>query len=82
MISNVRAQYEAVNGHLKQFNVLTNHFRHLKPRKNGVGVKNEHKLCFHAVAVTRQMKSNLNGQKVFVILLNLNVLLTSRTQNA
>ena len=62
MKSNVRAQHEAVNGRLKQFNVLTTHFRHLKPRNE---VKNKHKACFFAVAVITQLKFTLDGEKVF-----------------
>ena len=62
MKSNVRAQHEAVNGRLKQFNVLTTHFRHLKPRNE---VMNKHKACFFAVAVITQLKFTLDGEKVF-----------------
>ena len=62
MKSNVRAQHEAVNGQLKQFNVLTTHFRHLKPRNE---VKNKHKACFFAVVEITQSEFTLDGEKVF-----------------
>ena len=61
MKSNARAQHEAVNGRLKQFNVLTTHFRHLKPRN---AMKKKHQLCFNAVAVITQVKF-INGEHVF-----------------
>ena len=54
MKSNARAQHEAVNGRLKQFNVLTTHFRHMKPNKKGMLQK--HGMCFNAVAVITQLK--------------------------
>ena len=54
MKSNARAQHEAVNGRLKQFNVLTTHFRHMKPNREGMMRK--HGMCFNAVAVITQLK--------------------------
>ena len=63
MKSNARAQHEAVNGRLKQFNVLTTHFRHMKPDREGMMRK--HGMCFNAVAVITQMKFTLGGEKIF-----------------
>eukprot|EP00536_Pseudo-nitzschia_multiseries_P002194 jgi/Psemu1/183021/e_gw1.29.19.1 len=54
MKSNARAQHETVNGRLKIFNVLTSHFRHMKPNRQGM--MQEHKICFEAVAVITQLK--------------------------
>ena len=62
MKSNARAHHEIVNGRLKQFNVLTTHFRHMKPNKEGMFIK--HKMCFYAVAVVTQLKFN-DGEKIF-----------------
>jgi hypothetical protein len=63
MKSNARAQHEIVNGRLKQFNVLTNHFRHMKPNKDGM--KQKHRMCFHAVAVVTQLKFTVGGESIF-----------------
>ena len=63
MKSNTRAQQEAVNGRLKQFNVLTTHFRHMKPNKEGMMRK--HGMCFNAVAVITQLKFILGGESIF-----------------
>ena len=57
-----RAQHEAVNGRLKQFGVLTTHFRHMKPNREGMMEK--HKTCFAAVAVITQLKF-MHGMKTF-----------------
>ena len=57
-----RAQHEAVNGRLKQFNVLTCHFRHTKPNKREMMKK--HGLCFDAVAVITQLKLT-SGERIF-----------------
>ena len=54
MKSNVIAQHEAVNGRLKQFNVLTTHLWHMKPNREGIMEK--HKWCFAAVTVITQLK--------------------------
>ena len=62
MKSNARAQHEAVNGRLKQFNVLTTHFRHMKPNREGMMRK--HKMCFYAVAVITQLKF-MGGMTIF-----------------
>lgn len=62
MKSNARAQHEAVNGRLKQFNVLTTHFRHMKPNREGMMQK--HKMCFFAVAVITQLKF-MGGMTIF-----------------
>ena len=62
MKANARAQHEAVNGRLKQFNVLTTHFRHMKPNREGMMKK--HKMCFDAVAVITQLKF-MNGMRTF-----------------
>eukprot|EP00536_Pseudo-nitzschia_multiseries_P001354 jgi/Psemu1/3171/gm1.3171_g len=54
MKSNAWALHETVNGRLKIFNVLTLHFRHMKPDTQGMMQK--HKICFKAVAVITQLK--------------------------
>eukprot|EP00536_Pseudo-nitzschia_multiseries_P000321 jgi/Psemu1/707/gm1.707_g len=54
MKANARAQHETVNGRLKIFNVLTTHFRHMKPNRQGMMQK--HGMCFNAVAVITQLK--------------------------
>ena len=63
MKSNIRAQHEAVNGRMKQFNILTTHFRHMKPNREGMLQK--HRWCFHAVAVITQLKFSSDGEKIF-----------------
>jgi len=63
MKSVARAQHECVNGRLKQFNVLTTHFRHMKP--NRAGMMSKHKLCFYAVAVITQLKLTIGGESIF-----------------
>ena len=63
MKSNARAQQEAVNGRLKQFNVLPTHSRHMKPNKEGMMRK--HGMCFNAVAVITQLKFTLGGESIF-----------------
>lgn len=63
MKSNARAQHEAVNGRLKTFNVLTTHFRHMKPNREGMMKK--HGMCFTAVAVIVQLKLTVGGQSIF-----------------
>ena len=62
MKSDARSQHEAMNGRLKQFHVLTTHFRHMKP--NVEGMMEKHGLCFFAVAVITQLKY-LAGDRVF-----------------
>ena len=62
MKANVWAQHEAVNERLKQFNVLTTHFRHMKPNREGM--MKRHKMCFTAVAVITQLKF-MHGMKTF-----------------
>ena len=54
MKCNAQAQHETVNGQLKIFNVLTTHFRHMKP--NRAGVLKKHGSCFNAVATLTQLK--------------------------
>eukprot|EP00536_Pseudo-nitzschia_multiseries_P000054 jgi/Psemu1/176/gm1.176_g len=54
MKANARAQHERVNDRLKIFNVLTTHFRHVKPNRQGMMQK--HGMCFNAVAVITQLK--------------------------
>ena len=61
MKANARAQHEAVNSRLKQFNVLTTHFRHMKPQRE---MMNKHKMCFEAVAVITQLKF-MAGMTIF-----------------
>ena len=51
---NTRAQNEAGNGRFKRFNVLTTHFRHMKPNREGMMQK--YGMCFNAVAVITQLK--------------------------
>lgn len=63
MKSIARAQHEAVNGRLKQFNVLTTHFRHMKPNK--AAMMKKHGLCFDAVAVITQLKLTSGGERIF-----------------
>jgi hypothetical protein len=63
MKSNVRAQHEAVNGRLKQFNVLTTHFRHMQP--NRAGMMEKHQWCFHAVAVITQLEFTSDFELIF-----------------
>ena len=62
MKSNARSQHETVNGRLKIFNVLTTHFRHMKPNREGMMQK--HGSCFNAVAVITQLKF-ANGETTF-----------------
>ena len=62
MKSNARAQHEIVNGRLKQFGILTTHFRHMKPNKDGM--LERHGMCFNAVAVITQLKF-MNGEKIW-----------------
>eukprot|EP00536_Pseudo-nitzschia_multiseries_P018673 jgi/Psemu1/56738/gm1.56738_g len=54
MKPNAWAQHETVNGRLKIFNVLTLHFQHMKPNRQGMMQK--HKICFEAVTVINQLK--------------------------
>ena len=54
MKSNRRAQHEAINGRLKQFNVLTTHFRRMKPKREGMIHK--YGMFFNAMAVITQLK--------------------------
>eukprot|EP00536_Pseudo-nitzschia_multiseries_P013950 jgi/Psemu1/36962/gm1.36962_g len=54
MKAKARAQHETVNGRLKIFNVLTTHFQHMKPNRQGMMQK--HGMCFNAVAVITQLK--------------------------
>ena len=63
MKSNARAQQEAVNGRLKQFNILTTHFRHMKPNREGMMKK--HGMCFNAVAVITQMKFTIGNECIW-----------------
>ena len=60
MKADVQAQHEAVNGQLKQFDVLTTHFTHMKPNKEGM--MERHKTCFHAVAVEKRV---VHGTQIF-----------------
>ena len=55
-----RSRNERVNGKLKVFNVLANHFHHMKPRDT---MMEKHKRCFHAVAVITQLKME-NGELI------------------
>ena len=63
MKSNARAQHEAVNGRLKHFNVLTTHFRHMKPNREGMMKK--HGMCFDAVTVITQLKLTVGGESIW-----------------
>ena len=58
-----------MNGRLKQFAVLTTHFRHMG--KNAEDMMQKHKLCFHAVAVVTQLKFDA-GEKTFDVVYNVN----------
>eukprot|EP00536_Pseudo-nitzschia_multiseries_P018441 jgi/Psemu1/55622/gm1.55622_g len=62
MKANARAQHETLNGRLKIFNVLTTHFRHMKPNRQGMVQK--HGICFNAVAVITQLKF-VSGETTF-----------------
>ena len=62
MKSNARAQHEIVNERLKQFNILTTHFRHMKPDKESM--MERHGMCFRAVAVITQLKF-MNGENIW-----------------
>ena len=57
-----RGRHEVVNGRLKQFSVLANKFRHMKPNKDTM--MERHKWCFNAIAVITQLKFE-NGEKTF-----------------
>ena len=57
-----RGRHEIVNGRLKQFSVLTTHFRHMG--KNTEEMMQKHKLCFDAVTVVTQLKFDA-GMKTF-----------------
>ena len=57
----VRGRHENVNGRLKQFNVLTTHFRHTSPREK---MMEKHGKCFAAVAVITQLKF-LSGESIY-----------------
>ena len=57
----VCGRHENVNGRLKQFNVLTTHFRHWSPRKK---MMEKHGKCFHAVAIITQLKF-LAGESIY-----------------
>ena len=57
----VRGRHENVNGRLKQFNVLTTHFRHTSPRNK---MMEKHGKCFHAVAIITQLKF-LAGESIY-----------------
>ena len=59
--SQVGGQHENVNGRLKQFNVLTTHFRHTSPRDK---MMEKHGKCFNAVAVITQLKF-LGGESLY-----------------
>ena len=69
MKSNTHAQQEAVNSRLKQFNVLTTHFRHMKLHREAMMEKHGH--CFYDVTVIKQLKI-LSGALVFAKGLNYN----------
>ena len=62
MKSNARAQHEIINGRLKQFGVLTTHFRHMQPDK--AAMMEKHGRCFRAVVVITQLKLDA-GEAVF-----------------
>eukprot|EP00536_Pseudo-nitzschia_multiseries_P016972 jgi/Psemu1/48718/gm1.48718_g len=62
MKSNTWSQHETVNGRLKIFNILTSHFWHMKPNRQGMMQK--HKICFEAVAVITQLKF-VSGETTF-----------------
>ena len=55
-----RGRHEVVNGRLKQFNVLTTHFRHMKPNRNAMFER--HGFCFTAIAVITRLKFEHGGQ--------------------
>ena len=57
------------HGWLKQFTVLTTHFRHME--KNPEEMMTKHKLCFNAAAVVTQLKFDA-GEKTFDVAHNVN----------
>ena len=63
MKANVRAQHEAVNSRLKQFNVLTTHFRHeTKQRRNDEEAQDVlHGCCCHHSTQVHAWNENLWG---------------------
>eukprot|EP00536_Pseudo-nitzschia_multiseries_P006749 jgi/Psemu1/15990/gm1.15990_g len=63
MKSNAWSQHETVNGRLKIFDVLTSHFRHMKPNRQGMMQK--HKICFKAVAVITHQLKFVSGETTF-----------------
>ena len=63
MKSNARAQQEAMNGRLKQFNVLAAHFRHMSGGKETMMARHGH--CFDAVAVITHLKLTVGGESIF-----------------
>ena len=58
----VRGRQEGVNGRMKVFSVLTNHFHHMKDGRENM--MNAHGLCFKAVAVITQLKIS-TGEPIF-----------------
>jgi hypothetical protein len=58
----VRARHENINGKLKTFNLLTTHFRHMKPNNKFM---EKHGMCFNAIAVVTQLKMEFAGESLF-----------------
>ena len=58
----VRGRQEGVNGRMKVYSVLTNHFHHMKDGRENM--MNAHGLCFKAVAVITQLKIS-TGEPIF-----------------
>ena len=58
----VRGRQEGVNGRMKVYSVLTNHFHHMKDGRENM--MNAHGLCFNAIAVITQLKIS-TGEPIF-----------------
>lgn len=67
--SKVRGRHENVNGRLKMFHVLSDHFHHMQPNSEAMMMK--HKWCFQAVAVITQLKFD-GGEQLYDVDYNVN----------
>ena len=65
----VRGRHEIINGKLKNYNVLTTYFRHMKPSNKFM---EKHKMCFYAVAVMTQLKLDSGADEIFDVDYNAN----------
>ena len=67
--SNIRSRHENVNSRLKLYNVLTTHFRHMKPTTKYM---EKHKMIFDSVAVITQLMMESGGSKLYNVEYNEN----------